>query len=88
MARGWESKDVESQREDLEIARQRETADRVVLDKIALVRERESIQLSRERVLRDLEQATHPRHRASIEEALRFLDAKLEELNNSSKDGQ
>lgn len=86
MARGWESKDVESQREDLEVTKEREIADQAVLDRIALERERESIELSRTRVLHDLESATHPRHRASIEEALHFLDAKLAELNN--KEGQ
>jgi hypothetical protein len=88
MARGWESKDVESQREDLEVARERETADKAALDRIALQRERESIQLSRTRVLHDLQQATHPRHRASVEEALRFLDAKLAELDHHQKDSQ
>jgi hypothetical protein len=88
MARGWESKDVESQREDLEVTRERETADQAALDRIALQRERESIQLSRARVLHDLEQATHPRHRASVEEALRFLDAKLAELDLNNKDGK
>ncbi|HEX4232122.1 MAG TPA: hypothetical protein VHZ07_25875 [Bryobacteraceae bacterium] len=88
MARGWESKDVESQREDLEAVRERETASKAASDRIALERERESIQLSRTRVLHDLEQATHPRYRASVEEALRFLDAKLAELDHNDKDGQ
>jgi hypothetical protein len=88
MARGWESKDVESQREDLEAARERAIADKATMDRNALQRERESIQLSRTRVLHDLEQATHPRYRASVEEALRFLDAKLAALDHNHKDGQ
>lgn len=86
MARGWESKDVESQREDLEVAREREIVDKAAMDRIALERERESIELSRIRVLHDLERATHPRYRASVEEALRFLDAKLAELDQNQKD--
>lgn len=81
MARGWESKDVESQREDREAARERAAIVQDALDRIALERERESIELSRTRVLHDLEHATHPRYRASIEEALHFLDAKLAELD-------
>lgn len=72
---------MESQREDLEVAREREIADQTALERIALQRERESIQLSRARVLHDLELATHPRHRESVEAALRFLDAKLEALD-------
>jgi hypothetical protein len=88
MARGWESKDVESQREDLEAARERATAGRAAMDRIALERERESIQLSRARVLHDMEQATHARYRASLEAALRFLDAKLAELEHTHKDGR
>jgi len=86
MARGWESKDVESQHEDRAAAREQASADQAALDRIALERERESIELSRTRVLHDLEHATHPRYRASIQEALHFLDAKLAALDRRSAD--
>ena len=42
--------------------------------------ERESLKLSRKRVLHDIETATHPRYREQLEAALRYLDSRLEEL--------
>jgi hypothetical protein len=47
---------------------------------IRLQVERESLQLSRTRVMKDLEAATHPRRRAQLEAALRYLDEKLAAL--------
>jgi hypothetical protein len=43
-------------------------------------RERESIALSRERIVRELEAARHPRHREQLSAALAYLDAKLAQL--------
>jgi hypothetical protein len=42
--------------------------------------ERHSLELSRTRVLKDLDGATHPRCREQLEAALRHLDQKLAEL--------
>ena len=44
------------------------------------VRERESLQLSRVRVLRDLDSATHARYQETLRAALRHLDEKLAAL--------
>ena len=44
-------------------------------------RERQSLELARVRVQRDLEAATHPGHRASLEAALRHLDKKIATLS-------
>ena len=48
-------------------------------------REWESLQLSRARVMRDLEAAKHPRHRESVQAALRFLDEKIAALGIRSE---
>jgi hypothetical protein len=77
MARGWESKSVESQ---MEAAEARQAAARKVTqseEEIRQRRERESLELSRKRVLQDLAAATHPRHRQQLEAALAHLDSRL-----------
>ena len=80
MSRGWESKDVESQME--EGAAQRAAPHQTPLsqDQIRVRTERESLELSRTRVLKDLESATHPRRREQLEGALQHLNRKLAEL--------
>lgn len=76
MARGWESKSVESQQsEDLGATRRRESA-----EEIARKQKRESLELSRVRVSRELEAARSPVHRAALENALRFLDDELKKV--------
>jgi len=77
MSRGWESKDVESQQE--EAAARRAAARRTppTPEQIQLQAERQSLELSRTRVLKDLETAAHPRRRAQLEAALEHLDRKL-----------
>jgi hypothetical protein len=74
MARGWESKSVESQQSETfgEHDKERETA-----DARERIRKRESLELSRVRVTRELEAARSPVHRAALENALKFLDDEL-----------
>ena len=81
MARGWESKSVESQMEALES--KKPASHRVVRteEQKRVDRERESLQMSRKRVLHDIETATHPRYREQLETALRYLDSRLKELS-------
>lgn len=43
-------------------------------------RERANIELSRKHILNDLDTATHPNHRKSLEAALAHLDEKLNQL--------
>jgi len=80
MSRGWESKDVESQME--EAAAQRATPHHTPLspEQIRVRTERESLELSRTRVMKDLEAATHPRRREQLEAALHYLNQKLAAL--------
>ena len=75
MARGWESKDIESQQELREEARQ------PVRMITAQDQERHSLELTRKRVANDLDRATHPRHRQQIEGALAHLDAQIARLS-------
>ena len=79
MARGLESKDVESQvasRENMAApGKARKAQDQLEKD-----RERANIELSRIHIINDLETATHPNHRKQLEAALAHLDHKLAEL--------
>lgn len=80
MSRGWESKDVESQQEE---AAARRAAGRVIPptpEEIRPKTERQSLELSRTRVLKDLDTATHPRRREQLRAALEYLERKLAEL--------
>ena len=82
MARGWESKDVEAQLEEKKAVPQ--TQDNKIpksTEQIRREQERRGLQLSRTRILKDLETATHPNHRKSLEAALEHLDRKIADLN-------
>jgi hypothetical protein len=78
MARGWESKSVESQIESREQRRPRPAP--LSPEQRRKSQERESLQLSRTRVQHDLQAATNPRYRETLEAALRHLDQKLAAL--------
>ena len=79
MARGWESKSVESQ---IEAAESRKKARQTEMDpaQAEKQRQRDSLLLSRTRILHDLEQAHNPRYRETLQAALKHLDQKLAEL--------
>ena len=76
MARGWESKSVEQQQE--EMAGQRKTT-RVAVPapQQQRNRKRDGLRLSRERVAHQLQAATNPRQRQMLETALAELDHQL-----------
>jgi hypothetical protein len=76
MARGWESKSVESQQESRE-ARSSPDADRGELE---LRRKRESVELSRRRVMSELEKSRSDVHRTALQNALHHLDEELKKL--------
>ena len=79
MARGWESKSVESQIETAESLRSaRGTA--LSASETERLKKRDSLLLSRTRVLHDLEHAQNPRYRQVLQAALKHLDSKLSEL--------
>ena len=83
MARGWESKDVESQVETSQAPKGTGTdGKRKSAGQVHLEQERKGLQLSRTRVMHDLESATNPNHRKSLEAALAHLEKKLSELSD------
>ena len=80
MARGWESKSVESQIESASASHAKSNGNRLTPEELQRQREREGFELSRTRVLHDLSTATHQRYRESLELALKFLDEKIAAL--------
>jgi hypothetical protein len=82
MARGWESKSVEAQQEDASrtsIAGKprltREEADRL--------HRKESLRLSIQRVVQEIEHSQNARHRAMLEQARAELERKMAEVEGS-----
>ena len=75
MARGWESKAVESQQEE---AASRESKATAFNPNDAQRRaERETLMLARTKALTDLQRACVPAHRAMLEQAIADLDRRL-----------
>ena len=74
MARGWESKDIESQQE------QREAAKKPGDVMSEALQQRNSLELQRKRIVGELERATHERYRWQLEDAIAHLDKQLAAL--------
>jgi hypothetical protein len=84
MARGWESKSVESQIESAQEKRAAAAAAGAISTRhIQIQKQREHLELNRTRVLHDLDAATNPRYRAMLEASLQYLDQKLAELDRT-----
>ncbi len=78
MARGWESKSVESQQDD---ARQRPAAGQPVpADELMRREEAGALKLALARVRDQLAGATRPDHRAMLEQAAAALEARIASL--------
>jgi hypothetical protein len=82
MARGWESKAVESQQESAADAQRLRPA----FHPADASREaaRATLMLARTRALADLQSACAPAHRAMLEQAIAELDQRLTELKDPS----
>ncbi|HUA18115.1 MAG TPA: hypothetical protein VMB25_05175 [Bryobacteraceae bacterium] len=80
MARGWESKSVESQIESAEL-RAASKMPQITPAEAERLRQRESLLLHRTRVVHDLETAQNPRYRETLAAALKHLDDKLAALS-------
>ena len=81
MARGWESKDVQDQVESGQAPKGHYGKAQKTAEQLRRDQELQGLQLSRSRVLHDLESATNPNHRKSLEAALAHLESKISELN-------
>jgi hypothetical protein len=78
MARGWESKSIESQQE--EASRTRAPKPALTAEQRALQERRTTLELSRARTADDLNRATAPHHRRMLEQALANIDEQLSQL--------
>jgi hypothetical protein len=78
MARGWESKSVESQQN--EAAEARLDQSELTPEERQVRQKREGLELSRRRILQELESTGSEVRRLSLEQALAFLDGQLAEL--------
>jgi hypothetical protein len=78
MARGWESKSVESQMEDARARPDPGAAQK--LEPPEVHRKRQSLEMSRRRVLQEIEATRSDARRASLHEALAFLDGEIRKL--------
>lgn len=79
MARGFESKQVESQQADREAA-QKPSGARVTPAEAARTARRRTLEMARARAVQDLETAQVPAHRSMLEAAIASLDAQIAEL--------
>jgi len=81
MARGWESKSVAAQIDAAENHRHRAPKHKTLSpDRLELIRKKETVLLSRTRIVRELESAQNPRYRVVLEKALADLDAQLSDI--------
>jgi hypothetical protein len=80
MARGWESKDVESQQDLAEQRERDKERTKLTPEQLALQSKLESLQLDRTRLLHDLANARHPRHAEMVRQALEHIEKRLAAL--------
>jgi hypothetical protein len=76
VARGWESKSVESQIESAD-RRRGEAKPRLTPEQMDAQRKRDSLLLHRTRVLADLEKCSDERYRKTLSDGLAFLEQQL-----------
>lgn len=78
MARGWESKSVEEQQSAASV--RAESKQRLTPQQAARKQQEDAINLSRRRILQQLQSVQNPRHRQMLESALSDLDSRLTHL--------
>ena len=76
MARGWESKSVEEQQAEAALRKQ-PSGKKLSPPEALRIRQMESLRLSRQRVLQQLQNANDPRLRQMLEQALAELDHQI-----------
>ena len=80
MARGFESKGVESQQSE-GIQRTSRTEDRDFAERRERDNRRAGLETSRRRIQRELEHASSDTHRAALKNALDFLDSEIRKID-------
>ena len=80
MARGWESKSVEDQIGAAEVERDVHAKPKLSSQDRERQTRKQSLQLSRSRILNQLETARNERYRVHLERTLEYLNTQLREL--------
>src|ERR1039458_8135773 len=84
MARGWESKSVESQIESARSEGMKPAKHPVTPEMTATLRKRETLLLARTHLLQQIQASQHPRHLAMLESALAALEKQLAIIDRKS----
>ena len=79
MARGWESKSVESQVAARDDSRKVRMPHRTP-EQMEIERKSDSLLLQRVRVMREIESSSNARHRKTLEDGLKYLEDSLSAL--------
>jgi len=79
MAKGWESKSVEEQQSEARDVR-KPIKPPMTAEEIAQKLSRNGLELSRQRVMQQLQAACNPNHRSMLEKALADLEERLAKL--------
>jgi len=88
MARGWESKSVEAQIDAAEVHIHSAAIENTPSpETLRLIRQKETILLSRTRVLRELQSAQNPRYKAVLSKALADLEGQLSTIKVAAAAG-
>jgi hypothetical protein len=80
MARGWESKSVESQIETTQSERKETAKNPVTPEAAAALRKKETLLLARAHLQQQMQVTRHPRHREMLQNALMDLEKRLADL--------
>jgi hypothetical protein len=80
MARGWESKSIESQIESAQEAPARAKRQRLTISQVEALRNKESLELSRTRIQNLIESSENPRYRTMLQKQLADLEEKIARL--------
>jgi len=81
MARGWESKSIESQMETLQSERKQTAKVRLTPEVAAALRKKETLLLARAHLQQQMQASQHPRHRDMLQNALADLEKQLADLD-------
>jgi hypothetical protein len=80
MARGWESKAVESQMEASQSEKKGTGKERLTPEVTAALRKKETLRLARAHLQEKIKASLHPRHREMLQRALEDLEKQLADL--------
>jgi hypothetical protein len=79
MARGWESKSIEQQQEEM-LERRKTVPAPIPPNEQQRNRKRDGLLLSRQRLAQQLQTACHSRHRQMLEQSIAELDKQLSSI--------